>query len=231
MRKTVVWIIILLCWSIPKTKATPSQIDSLKILLAHSESPEKEIRYLIELSDSYLFLRPDSSLFYALKARKLNETFGKNESAGILLRIGQAYWSMGRLGSAMDYMTQALEVSKAEQEYNLQARALNGKGIIFAMAGDNVQALNFFKESLKIYEDLKLDSRILVIRNNIGKSYLDINQIDSARIYLERGLAMIQESEEAIKPIMLFNYGETYFNSGQYDKAKELWAESLQLSS
>ncbi|MFV2016624.1 MAG: hypothetical protein ACC656_14435, partial [Candidatus Heimdallarchaeota archaeon] len=97
--------------------------------------------------------------------------------------------------------------------------------------GDFQNALNFWEESLKIKKSLGKVIDQAVLQNNIAIYYLVIEEYDQALNFFYEALRSIKpfEISKTITGILL-NIGDTYFNSGNLEKALHFVHRSLDLT-
>ncbi|MDO8998402.1 MAG: tetratricopeptide repeat protein [Bacteroidota bacterium] len=153
-----------------------------------------------------------SALDFNYKSLKLCEELGNKEGiANALDQIGTMYKNQGDLHKSLDFYLKSLKINEEIGNKSGIAEALTNVGIIYRRIGDpsitsskeessrigNTKALEYFKKSLKISEELDRKAGVAASLNNI------------ARIYMTEGDPSITSSkEEAIKagiPIAL-NY-------------------------
>jgi len=208
--------------------AQVSKIDSLRKQLEISTDPLATLNTLVMLVDMNLYSRPDSSIYYAEKALRLNEKNDLGQKALVLNRMASGYWSKGELAKAMEYMAESHTLALNESDTALIARSLNGLGGIFGMAGADSTALFYFEKAYNLYKRISNNTRLVALGNNIGKIWMNLQNYDSAHKYLSMGLSLVDKDSEAFKPLLLFNKGDAYFQAGALDSAKKyfLLAES-----
>lgn len=129
------------------------------------------------------------------------------------------------LSSQAKTMAQAIGFKKGE------ALALKNTGIVYYFQGMYIEALDFYKQSLQVFLDIKDNSGIANLYSNIGVVYYDRGDDTKA---LENYLQSLRYSELAGDKfrilIALNNVGGVYFiKSATYDKALEFYLKALQL--
>jgi signal transduction histidine kinase len=201
----------------PNTAGLLNELDS-------TASDSTKIIICLKLSDNYLYSAPDQSVIHASKAIELIE---KNENqinlyAKALNRLGAAYWSKGDVLNAIVALEQSKNLAKEDQNKELVARNLGFIGNVYSMAGDEKNAIESYKEALLNFLLTGNQNRIFAMNNNIAKSYLEVDIIDSARVYFKLAGAAIRKEFEFMRPIYLFNLSELEFKSRNYDLADSL---------
>ena len=156
-------------------QSSTTAIDSAKIIL------------LFTKADANLYLSPDTSLFYSLAAMELAEANSYSHlKTAALHRIGMAYWAKGETKQAMPFFQQSLEAAEANNDTLYIARSIGSMGSTFANSGLHLTATTYHKKALALYQQLQNHERIAISLSNIGKSFLELNQLDSAKYYLLR---------------------------------------------
>ena len=111
---------------------------------------------------------------------------------------------------------------------NHLANALDSKGSIYDNQGDIPKALEYYHESLRIYENLKDKDGIALLLNNIGYIYDNQKEYTKSLDYYFRSLKI--REEEADKQgiaIAYNNIGVVYQKQGDNLKAKDFFEKSF----
>lgn len=222
-RSFVTSLSILLCLVPFFLNAQPNTFEFLNELDSATTDSVK-IVVSLKLADNYLYSAPDLSVIHASKAISLIE---KNEDQislypKALNRLGAAYWSKGDVLNAIVALEQSKKIAEEDQNKELVARNLGFIGNVYSMAGDEKNAVESYKEALINFLITGNQNRIFAMNNNIAKSYLEVDMIDSARIYFELAGGAIRKEFEFMRPIYLFNISELEFKSENYDLADSL---------
>ncbi len=210
-----------------------SQGDNADSLFRLSDSIadlEERILAVLEVSDKRVYSEPEISLSLSQKSLDLIDQKNDRLRARILNRIGAANWSRGELLEALINLQKSNELAKAFADSITITRNLSFLGNVYSMAGDQLTAIDYSLQAMKMYEQLGIEYRRFAMMNNIGKSYLDDDQLDSARKYLEMATSIFDETMEFMLPIFLFNCGELEFKSGNIDKSEILMDSVVNLS-
>ena len=124
--------------------------------------------------------------------------------------------------SAILLATQAVEASKRINFIQGQALGLKNIGIVYYYQGKYLETLEYWRQSLKMYEDLKDEKGIANLLNNIGAAYND--QGDDSRA-LEYSLKSLQISEKLGDKFRILSALNTVANI--YYNKKSTWDTAL----
>lgn len=100
------------------------------------------------------------------------------------------------------------------------ANAMTLMGVAYLSAGKNSKALNYFKQSLPIYQEIGYKRGIGAVAVNIGAIYSYNSDFKNALKYHYEGLSIFKEINE--KPFManaLMNIGGAYYSQEEYRKS------------
>ncbi|HEV7388112.1 MAG TPA: tetratricopeptide repeat protein [Gemmatimonadaceae bacterium] len=102
------------------------------------------------------------------------------------------------------------------------------RGVLASMRGDFAQAAAFYSNSLGAFE-MACDSEPMSwVLNNLGILHTKIRNFDEAREYLERGLAIAVNRDDAVvENVIRLNLAEVWLGAGRLDLADGCCAEAL----
>ena len=111
-----------------------------------------------------------------------------------------------------------------------KANAINNMGFVYKQQGNIINALELYKKSLKIREDIGDKSGIALSLNNIGLIYFNQGEIPKALEYYNKSLRIQTEIADK-KGIArsLNNIGFIHFNQGDIPRALECYNKSLKI--
>lgn len=161
--------------------------DSLKILLHKEKQDTGRVMLLTELAYAYYTNKPDTTIILALEALSLSKRIGfvKGEAAS-LNRIGSAYAVLGNRHKAMEVFLKALKLSEKINYINGISRNLNNIGVIYHKQGEYHQAIDYYLKAKKLNEQLGNNREIAINLNNLCRSYIELKQYDSAKIFAQQ---------------------------------------------
>lgn len=223
LRKICISLVVVLVVTVSFPVSAPAQSfeqtleDSLKTTVDDSV----KISLLNRLAQASLFKDAQRSIEYAEEAltlsKRINSLSGMTQS---LNQIGLGFWSKGDLRKSISLLQESLEIAKQNNDSVYVARNIGSQGLIFAAAGMHGTAIAYYKRSLPLYQQLGILERVTASYNNIGKAYLELQQYDSASVYLK----MAEETGNKIQigvSIIPFNLADLYFNIADLDKSLE----------
>lgn len=217
------WRFSVLFLTLPLILKAQSDPDSLLQRLDHSQAPQEKSAIFIQLSDHYIYKAPTRSLEYAIEAASLvRRKDNQKPYATALNRMGSAYWSLGKLDSALIFQDKALRITESGKYEELGARILGNMGNIYAAGSQSYDALFYYKAALRKFTALGMANREFAMYNNIGKEYRDRGELDSATHYLERAEAMLRPEFAFMEPIFLFNLADLTLEKNDLDKADSI---------
>jgi len=85
------------------------------------------------------------------------------------VRIGNDYIKLQNNAEALKYFEQALESSRRLERKSIQAYVLSECGNAQATVGNKNEALNFYKQSLALWKNLKQDKVVATLEEKISK--------------------------------------------------------------
>jgi len=106
---------------------------------------------------------------------------------------------------------------------NQATQFLNKIAFIYWEYGYNKEAIDYFKRSLSINENIGNNNAITMINHNIGSLYSDIGNFDEALKYYYKTLEIrkIKKDKEGVASAWL-TIADTYTKTKQYDKAVQI---------
>ncbi len=86
-----------------------------------------------------------------------------------LVRIGNDYIKLQNNAEALRYFEKALENSRRLERKSIQAYVLSECGNAQATVGNKTEALNFYRQSLALWKNLKQDKVVTSLEEKIAK--------------------------------------------------------------
>ncbi len=237
MKKACFLLMISLVLSF-SSHAQPNKVESFHRLLKNASSDTTRVGIMDSLANYYVFLRPDSSLYYALQevnlAEKINYQEGEHQGyvkAAFILNTSSNY------PKAMELGIKSLKVAE-QLKTNRELRMAESHEVMgnmnWRMGNDSLglmhclQAIRLFKSA-----GAKMDQINFGCYLNSSAIYLKRKQFDSAIINANLGYQV----SLAAKPyklagisVMATQLGRTYTEMGNYSKAREYFLIGLQVA-
>ena len=200
-----------------------NQIDSLKQELESSKEDTIRVLILADLCFLYQYLPFDTVSEYSQRglalARNLN--FKKGE-VRIMIAFSGALFLRGKLPESLALGFKSLQLA-GDNNYDYEkAVCLITLGNAYWSWRDFDQALNYFvraydigkeKQNTESWRYLEIWSKL-----NIGMTYTDLNQLDSAAKYLQSAYDETLNSSYW-HPVLLMFYGDLLFKQGDHQTA------------
>ncbi len=149
----------------------------------------------------------------------------------MLIELSNKYRSTST-DTALDYATRAKTLAEKINYPKGHGYALKAIGLVYNIRGDYVNALQVWKEALRIFEAHGIKVGASNMLNNIGVIYYNKSMEDTAQDYYLRSLKVAEEIQDTIRiATALTNVGGVYSNkTATYDKAFEFHRNALALS-
>jgi tetratricopeptide (TPR) repeat protein len=214
---------------------TKKAIESYKKALLIKE----DYKTKIQLGKSYQKIKNH------LKAIEIYEEILKDDPLNLLIRyqLGKLYLTKRRANKAIKTFNLLYSIDKSNANYSYQ------KGVAYAMKKDANAMVDSFLEAYEV------DSTHVKSLFQLANSYVKLNDPDSTKLFLDKGLALepnhinlnrlkvnktykekrynitieVLQKLDTLAPgdIFVVNmFGKTYYNSGEYEKAKEYFEKS-----
>ncbi len=159
-------------------------IDSLKFELASAEDDTSRVWLLRKLIGAYRFNRPDSAIYYGMKAvtlaRKIN--FIADEVA-VMRFIAISHITLGNYSKAMQLDLEAIRLAEENGLLSEKIILLSHIGVIYLNSGDYSEALKYYRASASLADSARNHNWIARGLNNIGTTYRIMGRIDSAKYF------------------------------------------------
>ena len=108
------------------------------------------------------------------------------------------------------------------------AKNLGNIGNVYAASGLDLDAIGYYRSELAIQKG-KYDSlRLFIVNSDIGKAFLDINNYDSTRSYLNDASFFLNPKFGHLHSMYYINQAEFYFKEEQDQMADSLIELTMQ---
>ena len=150
----------------------------------------------------------------------VGRAFQLNQLSGLYLHLGDKV-------RALEYIDQAMVVSKRTGEDNFYNSALLGKVGLLLDSGKPKEALPLLAEAQPYYERIKDLSNQAFIQMRFGRALAELGEKEKAVVHLERALALGADASPATRARALSELAGLFSSLGQADRAIELVGEAL----
>jgi len=186
------------------------------IMSLSSFKERREIYYKIAL-------KYNDKLYFNLSISYAQEGVKDNEHEVFLMRkllqaISINYIELGNYKLAEEYYNKSIKYLSEDKK--VYANDENSIGEICRLRGDLEAAIIHFHNAIKINKLISSDKALAVNYNNIGLSYLGLNNLDSSAYYLNYSLKKIEATDLKIrKDAINISFGKLYIKRKEYQKA------------
>ena len=215
-------LVLIVCISHSFLFAQQVRIDSLVSSLNNIKNLGygAEIAILNDIAYSYLFINPDSTIYYSKKAENLSKKTGNIKEQALSRNLaGLGQWAKGNLSKALQHYEESIALSRKIQDENMIARNIGNIGLIYHDIGKFKQALEYYERALNIFQKLKNYERIAVTLNVISKTYLGLYEYEKAANYSKKALPLMEKYRPNYLAVVWKNLSEVDFSKKQYDIA------------
>lgn len=136
--------------------------------------------------------------------------------------LGSCYQKLNQYQKAREMYLKAIPLAKETNQPEQLAMVYQGLGVVERAAGNTDLGLTYYRQALRLYKKLHSKTGEGIIAVNIGNSFADLKQPDSAAFYLNYGLELVKETK-SYRQIMNAYSGlsELELNRKNYQKASE----------
>ncbi len=207
-------------------------VEPLFDLLEKAKEDTTRLRLLIEITDQLKMSDPDTAIHYALQIRELaDELEDQTGKARALYFIGVIYHNLGLLSSAINNLDASRELYMELQDSFGLATVYNAFGNLY-QEEDEDMALDYYNQSLKIFQDLREDRYLPHLYLNLAYSYDMKKDYAKGRTYNFKALELLQKAADSTRVIIsaLLNIGLHYELINDLDNAFLYYHQGLELS-
>lgn len=220
------------------TKAQTSHIDSLKQQLATEKVDSIKFILLWEVSGAYGYVSNDSMVSYAQQAylfsKENKSRLPADVEANALLLLGTSLWWSGNYPDAKETFFKALKVAESLNDTLLTANIYTSIAMVNRNAGDFRQAITYYTKAENLTKNIPDNDVLLNVLVDKGKSYEQLNILDSAYTYVQECLAMMfrkYKGQNIQGGGIHSEMGIIYSKMGKKQLAEEFFRQSFLLSS
>jgi signal transduction histidine kinase len=205
------------------------KISELLVQLKQEKSDTSYIKTLNSLAQAYLFIKPDSSQYFAQQgfelAQKINYPLGKTLTINSL---GNVYRLRGDFTTAAGYFNQTLKLSKDLKNRSLEATAYHNLAIVNVQQGNYPKSLEFNLQALQIREETKDLRGVSMSLNNISILYIIQENFPLALEYAQKSLKIHQQAQNKVGYSSSYiTVGLIFKSMGKLDEALEYYQKAL----
>jgi len=227
--KKYIWIILFVGFIYVRSGYSQTHvIDSLKHLLQTEKQDSTRSNLFQKLSFEYAFTKPDSAMLLAHQGLELARKIKyDNGEVGGLGSIGIMYSVMGDDAKALEILLQALKKSEDSRE-KANPRVLAFISSVYGRQGDVKKSLEYTFKEMEAAITINNEYRTSFSLIEIGANYAELNQLDSAMFFAQKGYGLaINSRYRNLIGTALETLGTIYLKKKEYPLAMEKYRLSL----
>lgn len=215
-----------------ENKAQQAETDSLlNKLRTHTLNDTTKVKLLNKIAYAYISNRPDSTLIYGQLASRLADSLSYKNGQRVSYQIVALYhYHQFNNYEAIYMYKKAIAASKEIGNRKAEAGCNNNLGMVYQNIDKHVLSLEYFGESLKIYEELDDIQGISNCMSNIGLAYMRLGSYTLALEYFHNALVNLDPLNLPIyEANCKHNIGLVHFYLKDYKKALEYLELALKI--
>jgi two-component system NtrC family sensor kinase len=229
MRKTILFI-LLLSACCPFAIAQKNKVDSLQKAYQKNKQDTTLVNLLLEKATKvYLQTNTDSGMICVKKGLELSKKIHyKHGEVRCMAGIATYLNIMGDLPGTLQQTFEVLPLAMQINDKRTIVQCYNNFGLTYNILKDYKKSLENYYKALIIAEQAHLYDLASTESNNISRTYLDNNRLDSALFYTEKAYALSLKYKNLNNigyPIR--NFGIIEFKKGHYAKAVDYYNKSI----
>ena len=204
--------------------------DSLLNELKTLPNDTNRVIALIELGFEYRHTKPDQTFLLGQQAYELSRTLNyPSGEARALNTMAAAYKFLGDYAKSLKMYNQAKELNMKIRDTDRVAVLLNNTADLYIQQGEWQKALATMRECYAVYQTVSkpIVSSKSVYLSNIAECYYNLNQLDSAIVYLNEALPLAQMQKESILATIYYLLGDVALAQNSSQKAHAFYQQSI----
>ena len=231
--KNTIWIfiVVLACTNVYGQVYDNIIEDLHEKIDAHPTEDQTLVDLLNDMSYAYRRSSPTKIDSFARTALQLAKKIDYKKGMAIAYKNqGIAEFKLGvDIDTLISLYQKCHEMAKQVDDFYTQAACLNNIGLSYTSNLQYLDAVKAFQNALEIHEKyLAMDRLRLLIIGNIGKSYIKMDDLQNASLYLERVLDLAEQYDnEPITVMYMEDYAFVQYKQGKVKQAIETIKENL----
>ena len=210
----------------------PELVPKYEKLLQAATTDSARAINLQQLSFNLAHSDPARSIKYGEAALRVAE---KSGNAKLLSQcqngVGWAFFSTGNYARARTLLDSSIQYLRAAQDYFDLVAVCNSQGWVCLKQGDNLGALQSFREGLNAAEASKDQGRIAFMNRSIGSFYNTQKEYDKSIPHIQRAaelFAVLRDSARISESLLTL--GNAYSGMGQNETAIEYYKRAYRMN-
>lgn len=189
---------------------------------AVNENKNNRLEYLLGKVISSTNSDPDSALFFCRMG--IEESTASGDTISMVefsTWLGRIYTIKADYARALEILIRSQNIANAYNDIRGEAFSVLSQGNIFFFHKLNVEALEYYKEALKLSEKCNDSVLIASAYHNAGLAYFNgFSDFDTAMYYMNKALTIFQNHGDSLRyHFTLYNIGSNYYDQHKYDSA------------
>ncbi len=186
---------------------------------------------LYEIDFNYLSLWGHTRLLVELHERLLGKLSDPEQKRVSLGNLGNAYYSLGQVGRAIDCYQQALAIAREIGNRQDEGVWLGNLGLTYADLGQVAHAIDHHQQALAIAKETGNRRSEGSQLGNLGLAYADLGQVERAIDHQQQALAIAKEiGDRRGEGNRLGALGSAYAALGQVERAIDHQQQALAIA-
>lgn len=233
MKNSVLYLFTLLITCFGKPVYSQQTVDSLHHLIDVSQGKRKG-ELLLELANHYLSSYPDSSMHYALAARKTGET---NHNHVLVIRsyslVGEAHQKQNKLKESVASYLKGVELAEQHDEKSLLGTLYNGIGTCYFYMNNVKKATHYMELAAQAKKEANDYQYYAIISANLASLQLFQGSYDqSIQTLLEAEKTLLEKQQLLYLSSVYNSLGAAYqMAKPESDSSRFYYEKSLEFAS
>ena len=233
-------------------QSPPKELDSLHQALANAKDDTVRMVTLQNLGGYYAESNRDSAMYFTeagiLLTEKMNQQLFLAE---FLLLKSYLVQKQYNLALSLKLCNQAMAILTSKKydkdeyirpnvpfrnnpekyRYSQLSGVYHQMGNIQSSAGNQEKAIEYYQKEIRISDELNSKDGLVTSNMNIGSTYADLGQLDSAFIYSQRALANVRNTGYlSYAGFIMEDIGLIFLKKNQLDSARFYFGESARIN-
>jgi HTH-type transcriptional regulator, quorum sensing regulator NprR len=146
-----------------------------------------------------------------------------------LYNIALSYKKLGRIEPALDFIDEFIKLCDINENFKEYMGAAILKSNCYIELNRYQQAIDILISNIYSFTDSE-DILLGYIYNSLGSLYLNINELETALVYLDKACHIREIRDRYNLPRTIFNKAETFLKQGNLENALQLINKTIHLS-
>lgn len=190
---------------------------------------EGEFNLLLQMGSQFLDRNmPDSTIYYSNLAYDLAES--DFEIIQALNSLANGHTKAGRSVVGIDLYEQVLAIADSLNDEKYSMGVLINLATAYKNQGEIEESLKYYFEALERSEESGRYDLIALISNNLGDTFIDMENYERAEHYLIYSKEMSYHEDDRVNLVRVYlNMGNLYKNTERFDEAESSYQKVLEM--